>query len=265
MKVVDYHVHSNNSFDGKNSIEEMCKKAIEINLSEICFTEHFSVDPRDISYHVLNYEKYFSEIEKAKEKFSDKIKIKCGLEIGEPHLKQYKKDLEKEMKRMNLDFRIGSIHNIDGVKLRLYMQNKNKYDIYYNYFNEIYEMVKNSDIDIVGHMDLMKRYAYEIYGNYNFNDYKEVIEKILKEVISREIGIEINGSGFFNKVGESYPSKEILVLYKNLGGEIITVGSDSHFCESLAEYNAKMIELLKEIGFKYIFTYERRKKIPLKI
>ena len=126
MKVVDYHVHSNNSFDGKNSIEEMCKKAIEINLSEICFTEHFSVDPRDVSYHVLNYEKYFSEIEKAKEKFSDKIKIKCGLEIGEPHLKQYKKDLEKEMKRMNLDFIIGSIHNIDGVKLRLYMQNKNK-------------------------------------------------------------------------------------------------------------------------------------------
>ena len=61
MEVVDYHVHSNNSFDGKNSIEEMCKKAIEINLSEICFTEHFSVDPRDVSYHVLNYERCFYE------------------------------------------------------------------------------------------------------------------------------------------------------------------------------------------------------------
>ena len=60
MKVVDYHVHSNNSFDGKNSIEEMCKKAIEINLSEICFTEHFSVDHRDLSNHDLKYEKYFS-------------------------------------------------------------------------------------------------------------------------------------------------------------------------------------------------------------
>ena len=57
MKVVDYHVHSNNSFDGKNSIEEMCRKAIEKNLSEICFTEHFSVDPRDVSYRVLDYEK----------------------------------------------------------------------------------------------------------------------------------------------------------------------------------------------------------------
>lgn len=265
MEVVDYHVHSNNSFDGKNSIEEMCRKAIEKNLSEICFTEHFNVDPRDVSYGVLDYEKYFSEIIKAREKFSDRIRIKCGMEIGEPHLKQYQEDLVKEIENMNLDFIIGSVHNIDGIKLRLYMQNKNKYDIYYDYFSEIYEMVKSSDIDIVGHMDLMKRYAYEAHGNYTFDDYKEIIEKILKEVISRGIGLEINGSGYSNKVGEPYPGKKILDLYRNLGGEVMTVGSDSHFCESLAIHNIKMINLLKEIGFKYIFTYEKRKKIPLKI
>jgi len=227
MEVVDYHVHSNNSFDGKNSIEEMCRKAIEKNLSEICFTEHFSVDPRDVSYRVLDYEKYFSEIIKAKEKFSDRIRIKCGMEIGEPHLKQYQEDLVKEIENMNLDFIIGSVHNIDGIKLRLYMQNKNKYDIYYDYFSEIYKMVKSSDIDIVGHMDLMKRYAYEAHGN--------------------------------------YPGKKVLDLYRNLGGEVMTVGSDSHFWESLAIHNIKMINLLKETGFKYIFTYEKRKKIPLKI
>jgi histidinol phosphate phosphatase hisJ family len=111
----------------------------------------------------------------------------------------------------------------------------------------------------------MKRYAYEIHGNYSFDDYEEIIEKILKEVISRGIGLEINGSGYLNKVGEPYPSKKILNFYRNLGGEVMTVGSDSHFCENLARHNIKMINLLKEIGFKYIFTYEKRKKIPLKI
>ena len=186
MEVVDYHVHSNNSFDGKNSIEEMCRRAIEKNLSEICFTEHFNVDPRDVSYGVLDYEKYFSEIIKAREKFSDRIRIKCGMEIGEPHLKQYQEDLVKEIENMNLDFIIGSVHNIDGIKLRLYMQNKNKYDIYYDYFSEIYEMVKSSDIDIVGHMDLMKRYAYEAHGNYTFDDYKEIIEKMIYYVENME-------------------------------------------------------------------------------
>ena len=66
-------------------------------------------------------------------------------------------------------------------------------------------------------------------------------------------------------MGEPYPGKKVLDLYRNLGGEVMTVGSDSHFCESLAIHNIKMINLLKETGFKYIFTYEKRKKIPLKI
>ena len=95
MKIVDYHVHSTNSFDGKNTIEEMCRKAIEMGLYEICFTEHFSVDPRDVSYGILNYERYDDEIEKAKEKFSGRLHIKKGMEIGEPHLKEYKKDFEE--------------------------------------------------------------------------------------------------------------------------------------------------------------------------
>ena len=136
MEIVDYHVHSTNSFDGKSSIEEVCKKALDMGLIEVCFTEHFSVDPRDVSYGVLNYEKYSLEIERAKEKFFDKLKINKGLEIGEPHLKQFKKDLENQLIKMDLDFIIGSVHNIDGVKLRTYIQNKSKYNIYYDYFNE---------------------------------------------------------------------------------------------------------------------------------
>ena len=75
------------------------------------------VDPRDVSYGVLDYEKYFSEIIKAREKFSDRIRIKCGMEIGEPHLKQYQEDLVKEIENMNLDFIIGSVHNIEWYQI----------------------------------------------------------------------------------------------------------------------------------------------------
>ena len=265
MKIIDYHVHSTNSFDGKSTIGEMCRKGMEMGLSEICFTEHFSVDPRDVSYGVLDYAKYSEEIREAKENFEGRLVIKKGLEIGEPHLKQYKMDLEENLEKMDLDFIIGSVHNIDGIKLRTYMQNKSKYEIYHNYFKEVYRMVSDSDIDIVGHMDLMKRYAYETYGNYDFQEHKQIIEKILKTVINRGIGIEINGSGYENKVGEPYPGKEVLSLYRELGGEVITVSSDSHHYENLARHNLKMINMLKEIGFKHIFTYGRRerKKISL--
>lgn len=260
MDIVDYHIHSTNSFDGKSTVEETCEKAVEIGISEICFTEHFSVDPRDVSYGVLDYKRYSEEILKAREKFGERLIIGKGLEIGEPHLENYKENLKNQLDKMDLDFIIGSVHNIDGVKLRTYMKDKDKYSLYYDYFREVYDMVVNSDIDIVGHLDLMKRYAFEIYGNYNFQDYREIIGEILKQVINQGAGIEINGSGYENKVGEPYPGKEVLTLYRELGGEIITVGSDSHYYENLAKHNLRMMNMLKEIGFKYIFTYRKRKK-----
>ena len=265
MKIVDYHVHSTNSFDGKNTIEEMCRKAIEMGLYEICFTEHFSVDPRDVSYGILNYERYDDEIEKAKEKFSGRLHIKKGMEIGEPHLKEYKEDLIEKTEKMNLDFIIGSVHNIDGVKLRLYMKDKDKHTVYNDYFTEIYKMVSDADIDVIGHLDLIKRYAHEVYGNYIFDNHREIIEKILKLAIEKGIGLEINGSGYINSVGEPYPKAEVLKLYRELGGEIITVGSDSHNIETLAKNNLKMINLLKDMGFRYIFTYSGREKKALSI
>ena len=263
MEYVDYHVHSNNSFDGKFKIIDMCKRAATLGIAEICFTEHFSIDPKDVSYNVLNYYKYSEEINAAREKLKDKIIIKKGLEIGEPYI--LKKNLEDEVKKMNLDFIIGSIHNINSLKLRLSMRNKDKKYVYSDYFDEILKMVGNSDIDIVGHLDLIKRYAYDLYGNYKFNDYKEILEEILEKVIANNIGIEVNTSGFRNKVGETYPSMDILKLYKNLGGKIITIGSDSHDLDNIGNNYFTVTKMLNEIGFKYIYKYEKRKKTAIKI
>lgn len=86
---------------------------------------------------------------------------------------------------MDLDFIIGSIHNINSLKLRFYMKNKDKKSVYRDYFNEILNMVENSDVDIIGHLDLIKRYAYEVYGDYEFNDYREILQEILKKIIQK--------------------------------------------------------------------------------
>lgn len=263
MEYVDYHVHSDNSFDGKFKIVDMCRKAASIGITEMCFTEHFCVDPKDVSYKFLNYNKYSDDIEKAREVLKGKLVIKKGLEIGEPYI--LKNTLSEEIAKMDLDFIIGSIHNINSFKLRLYMANKDKKYVYYDYFKEVLNMVQNSDIDVVGHLDLMKRYAYGVYGNYKFNDYKEILEEILKKVIENGIGIEVNASGFRNDVKESYPSIDILQLYKNLGGEILTIGSDSHDLENIGNGYLKVIKMLNEIGFKYIYKYNKRKKIAIKI
>ena len=166
---------------------------------------------------------------------------------------------------MNLDFIIGSVHNINTLKLRTYIKGKNKKEIYEDYFKEIYKLAEDSDIDVVGHLDLMKRYAYDDFGNYNFNDYKDILSIILKKVIERNIGIEINTSGFRNSVKESYPSIEVLRLYKELGGEIITIGSDSHNTEDVFKGYLLAIDMLKNLKFENIFKFEKRNPIGIKI
>lgn len=265
MKIIDYHVHSNNSFDGVNSIDDICRSAINSGIYEICFTEHFSVDSKDVSYGVLDYNKYHEEIKSCKERFKGKLSIKEGLEIGEPHILYLSDKINSQMKNMDLDFIIGSVHNINSVKLRTYMQNKKKKEIYNDYFNEIYKLVRDADIDVIGHLDLMKRYAYNSFGNYDFNDYQEIIRSILKKAIERNIGIEVNTSGLRNSVKETYPSIEILRLYKALGGEIITIGSDSHNCEDVGSGYLSTIELLKYLKYEKIFKFNKRRPTGIRI
>lgn len=261
MYKADYHHHSKFSFDGKDYMEDICRGAIAKQIDEICFTEHFDVDPKDVSFGVLDYPAYHECIELCRKKYGDKLLIKRGMEIGEPHLQPYLEDLNREVNKMNLDFIIGSVHNINSVKLRLTMPGKTVKEMYTDYFQEILSMVKIADIDVIGHLDLMKRYAFADYGNYEFNDYKNIIEEILTIAIERNIGIEINTSGLRNSVGEIYPKVEVLNLYKKLGGEIITVGSDSHSvadCFSGCEFG---YNLLAKCGFKYFYTFNQREKI----
>lgn len=261
MYKVDYHHHSRFSFDGKDCIEDICKVAVEKNLSEICFTEHFDVDPKDVSFGFLDYKKYHDTVEQCKIKYGNKLKIRCGLEIGEPHLKAYVNDLKQELAKMKLDFIIGSVHNLNSVKLRLTMPGKNVKEFYQDYFQEIMEMVKTADIDVIGHLDLMKRYAFNEYSNYDFIDFEEIIRVILQTAIERNIGIEINTSGLRNSVKEIYPKKEIVKLYRELGGEIVTIGSDSHSCKDTFSGCEVGYEMLTELGYKYIYTFEERKSI----
>ena len=262
IKVIDYHVHSDNSFDGKSDIDSTCQESIKKGVQEICFTEHFSVDPRDVSFGVLDYSKYTCEINEARKKYKKYLLIKKGLEIGEPHLAEYSEELKNFLGGTDLDFIIGSVHNINGVKLRLFMKNKKKYHIYQEYFEEIYKMAETADIDVIGHLDMMKRYAYAEHGNYHIEDHSGIIQNILEKIIQRKIGLEINCSGLNHDVNEIYPKVEILKWYKELGGEILTIGSDSHRSESIASKNGEIMEMVKKIGFQYIYTYESRKRTP---
>ncbi|KGN00060.1 histidinol-phosphatase HisJ family protein [Clostridium botulinum] len=257
--IYDLHTHSDNSFDSKAPIMDLCKSAINSGITDIAFTEHFSIDNHKKTYGYMNFEKYFKDIKKAKDIYSNDLNIYTGLELCEPHENPDK--FRCELKDLDIDIILGSVHNINNIGHRALCEQLIKRETYDLYFNEVFKLVSLGDFDIAAHLDLMNRYAYNSLGNYDFNDFKDILQVILTKLISRGIGIEINTSGLRNSLKNIHPKIEILKLYKSLGGEIITIGSDAHKACDVG-YNCKSsLALLKTLNYKYIFTFENRKPI----
>ena len=124
MERYDQHVHTRFSFDGKMDVDEACEEAVHQGLDGLTFTEHFSMDELDPSYHFLRYDAYRAAVEHARETYDGRLAIGFGLEISEPHIEKCRAALAEARQTMTLDFVIGSVHNIGSVKLRLFMESK---------------------------------------------------------------------------------------------------------------------------------------------
>ncbi|MBD3108582.1 histidinol-phosphatase HisJ family protein [Bacillus sp. AGMB 02131] len=255
QQLMDYHHHSLHSFDSKAVMEDICRQAIKNGVKEMCFTEHFSVNPLAPTYGHMKFDRYFNDIESCLQTFSHKLTIRAGIELCEPHL--MKAEYAKTLRPLPLDFIMGSVHNIDNTKLRLFVAEQGA-AANACYFEEVYKMVCGADIDVIAHLDLIKRYSHDTIGIYDFNEHRDILHAILKKAIERGIGIEINTSGLRGSLQDTMPSKQILQLYKELGGEILTIGSDSHAAETVGANIADAYELAKECGFKSLFSFERR-------
>ena len=264
MYLIDYHIHSNNSFDSKETVLSVCEAAIEKGINEICFTEHFSVKEGIKSYGFFNLKKFSDEIKECREIFKDKLIIRAGIEICEPH--ENEEELREILENIPFDFILGSVHNFDyNIGLVTYMSCHSKEESYSRYFEEVNKVCMSPHIDVVAHLDLMKRYAFNTHGNYDFNEYKETIEEVLNNIIKAGKGIEVNTSTLRGVVNETMPSIDILKMYYDLGGKIITVGSDAHKAEDVGSHIKESIEMLKSIGFKNIYRFKNRQGIPVEI
>ena len=240
----DYHMHSNFSGDSQTPMEDMVKKSIDLGLKEICFTDHVDYDIiSDVPFET-DYISYLKSIDNLKDKFKNQISIKKGIEMGvQPH------------------FVICSMHAIDKIDLYngTFFNNKSQHEAYEKYYELLYYIVKNyKDYSVLGHLDLIKR-----YGDYNeeLDDklFSDILESILKEVIHSGKGIEINTSCFRYGLKDLTPSNYILKMYKELGGEIITTGSDSHIPSQVAYKFDYIYNRLDELGFKYVTTFDKMK------
>ena len=234
--LADYHVHTEFSDDSVYPMEQVVRDAIGMGMEEICFTDH------------VDYPRYFAEIRKLRQKYS----------VQTHTIPKY----EELFGKYPLDFVILSIHQVEDKEFWTQDFQKGRSQKEYNerYYEEMLNVVRAyKNYSVLGHMDLITR--YDENGYYPFEKSRPIVEDILKTVIEDGKGIEFNTSYHRYGLKDTTPSVDILKLYKRLGGEIITIGSDSHRREHLGAYIREAGQLLKDLGFRFLCIYDRMKPI----
>lgn len=280
----DYHIHTEFSDDSDYAMEQVIKDAIKKGFDELCFTDHVDYgvkkdwdEPGEMIYRKggpgepdqmpvanVDYPVYYKTFQKMKEIYKDKISLKFGLEFGmQSHtIEKY----EKLFARYPFDFIILSVHEVEDKEFwdQAFQEGRTQQGYNERYYEEMLYLVQNyHDYSVLGHMDLITR--YDKAGVYPFEKLKPILTKILKTVIADGKGIEINTSSHRYGLKDLTPSRDILKLYKELGGKIITIGSDSHKPEHLGAFVDETKEELKALGFKQICTFDKMKPVYHKL
>ena len=285
--LADYHVHSEFSDDSRYPMEQVCEDAIRHSIDEICFTDHVDygakpdwetwredpscasvhINPKGIEEPVLNvdYDRYFPKIGEMRERFTalgdgrnlGGLSIKAGLELGvQSHTITQSQALVNRWES-TMDFAILSIHQVGDQEFWTGDFQRDRTQAQYNmaYYEEMLNVVENyHDYSVLGHLDLIKR--YDPAGIYPFEETRDITAEILKRVIAVGKGIEVNTSSFRYGLPDLQPCTEILKLYRDLGGRIITIGSDSHKPEHLGAYIGLVRKRLAALGFTEFCTFD---------
>lgn len=261
MILTDYHMHSSFSDDSEATMTSMIERSIELGFHTICFTDHMDLDfPLAFGGgFVFNGEIYTNQVENLREKYANQIKVLCGVEYGlRPYLKEQFATLTQIY---NFDFIIGSSHligNIDPYQ-KAYWEGITEEEGITKYLEAIYTNVKTfEDYDVYGHIDYVARYAPNQNLNYSYMKYADLIDAIFKTIIQNGKGIEVNTAGYKYGLGHPHPQTDVLKRYKELGGEIITIGADAHKPEHIGYKFKETEELLKCLGFEYYTIFENR-------
>ncbi len=265
MISTDFHLHTSLSTDGISEMKEMIDAAADMGLKVICFTEHMDYDnvfTEDENAFVVDMEAYHKSYLEYRDYAAKKgVDIRFGLELGlQTYLADYYHSL---VERYPLDFIIGSSHivrRMDCAFPSYFEAFPSLHDAVEAYFDaEVANTMCHSDFDVYGHLDYALRYVPDEAFSYIPEDYAEALDRLLKTLIKKGKGIEINTGGFRSRLNAPNPAPSIIRRYRELGGELITIGSDAHQTSDLASRFGEAGELLKEAGFRQYVIFRNRK------
>ncbi len=256
--LADYHMHSSFSEDSTYPMEAVILKAISEGLDEICFTEH--IDYGMAAIVCCDSEAYYREFQRCAQLYGDRIALKFGIEYGIQTTTV--PEFQKNFDAYPYDFVILSFHQVDSQEFwrQDFQRGKTQQEYNEQYYQEILKVMQiYDDYSVLGHLDVIRR--YDEAGSYSSPAVDGIITEILSHAITHGKGIEVNTSSFRYGLADLTPSREILKRYRELGGTIITVGSDAHE-EAHVGYKIQYIQdELKKLGYTHIYTFEKMKPL----
>ncbi len=258
--LADYHVHSTFSPDATDTVDAMCEAAAAAGFGEICFTDHADFEPKDESYGLLNlrFDEYRGALEAAVRKWEGVLSVRIGVEAD--YQDWYDGQVERFLEGRRLDFVLGSVHWVD--RLATTGEVFDRYDLaeaYRRYLENVLGAARSGLYDAIAHLDSIKRYAFDKYGEAGLKDFRQDIEAILRVMVDNGTALEINSSGLRRALGRTMPDLETLRLYRQLGGELLTIGSDAHSVRYAGFGVREAVAVAKAAGFRYITVYHDRR------
>lgn len=257
----DCHVHSIFSYDCEYTMEKMIENSIKKKYKTIYFTDNYELLKDKNLYFEFNLEEYWKEVKKNSIKYKDKIDILCGLEIGistkEIGL------LNNKINKVSLDMVVLSLHRLEGnfFNDESFLKNKNPLKIYKDYYINLFDLISNYDnFEIVGHIDILDNYIRYFSEEINFEKYSYYVKAVIKKLVEMNKGLEINTSIYNKKKNQEINQLKILQLYRKMGGEFITIGSDAKTPEEIGQGYNKAVQIAKKAGFESICIF--RKRLP---
>lgn len=261
----DCHNHSNCSPDGDDSILEMRLRAEELGLWAHTLTDHCECQKFPTRYR--------SRVERAWEEMAQQLpkESHCryyrGIELGQPN--QDPEAAREALEEREYDFIIGSIHNIRGYEDFFFLDYSQVAPDFIDhllttYWEEEQEVIQWGQFDSLGHLTYPLRYIEGDHGiHVDLKKHQEAIDQVFRALIQSGKALEVNTSGLRQKIGRTLPDLPLLRRYRELGGELVTLGSDAHSTKDLGKGIEEGMDLLKEAGFRYFALYDRRKPILL--
>lgn len=264
--MIDSHNHTHFSEDCDSLLDDMIVAAIKKGIKYYTITDHLDLDYQDKHFTFdLDHELRKKAILEAKEKYRDHINIYYGLECGvQPHII---KEVDVIIQSQAFDFVIASMHTTH--KKDLYTQDFYKgltpleaYKAYIKEFTLCLESMEH--YNVVGHLDIVKRYDHALL-DVDLNDVKHEICELLDVVIRKGKGLEVNTSGYNDVFHHAFPHPTILKWYNELGGRILTLGSDAHVPHRIAQHYTKALDCIQSCGFDHLMIFEKMNPIALPI